>query len=238
MDDDINIRPFDYNDIGRVYDFKSPLVEGEYFALELTDTIPSGSIPVVDEDSGMCIGYLYGISGVYDVYDATGEYLGKYELPLVSPLIDPLDIILLGGWFVKNGAKLTTLLKGGGTSLVKAGTIKLTDHLISLLRGRLKIGLSPRTLKFTPKAASHMAEAERYVPITIIEKAIRYGQRGVDTKGRSALILKRYIIKIKKYRYSSKIKNLNGKNINEVKEYTLEVVVDEKTWTVTHFMYK
>ncbi|MEX5487149.1 hypothetical protein IC611_22815 [Proteus mirabilis] len=42
-----------------------------------------------------------------------------------------------------------------------------------------------------------MAEAERYVPITIIEKAIRYGQRGVDTKGRSALILKRYIIKIK-----------------------------------------
>ena len=195
MDDDINIRPFDYNDIGRVYDFKSPLVEGEYFALELTDTIPSGSVPVVDEDSGMCIGYLYGISGVYDVYDATGEYLGKYELPLVSPLIDPLDIILLGGWFVKNGAKLTTLLKGGGTSLVKAGTIKLTDHLISLLRGRLKIG-------------------------------------------RSALILKRYIIKIKKYRYSSKIKNLNGKNINEVKEYTLEVVVDEKTWTVTHFMYK
>ncbi|HBH6859240.1 TPA: hypothetical protein KUM69_001901, partial [Proteus mirabilis] len=185
MDDDINIRPFDYNDIGRVYDFKSPLVEGEYFALELTDTIPSGSVPVVDEDSGMCIGYLYGISGVYDVYDATGEYLGKYELPLVSPLIDPLDIILLGGWFVKNGAKLTTLLKGGGTSLVKAGTIKLTDHLISLLRGRLKIGLSPRTLKFTPKAASHMAEAERYVPITIIEKAIRYGQRGIDTKGRS-----------------------------------------------------
>lgn len=235
---DIDIKSFDYNDIGRVYNFKSPLHVGEYFALELTSPIPPGSVPVVDEDSGMCIGYLYGISGVYDIYDATGEHLGKYELPLESPLIDPLDIILLGGWFFKNGVKLVTLLKGGGTSLVKAGSIKLTEHLVSLLRGRLKIGLSPRTLKFTPKAASHMAEAERYVPITIIEKAIRYGRRGVDAKGRSALILKRYTIKIKKYRYSSKTKDLKDKNINEIKEYTLEVVVDEKAWTVTHFMYK
>lgn len=235
---EIDIKSFDYNDIGRAYDFKSPLPKGEYFALELTSPVPPGAVPVVDEDSGICIGYLYGFSGVYDVYDATGEYLGKYELPLESPLIDPLDIILIGGWFIKNGLKLVTLLKAGGSSLVKAGSIKLTEHLVSLLRGRLKLGLSPRTLKFTPKAAAHMAEAERYVPITIIEKAIRYGKRGIDAKGRSALVLKRYTINIKKYRYPSTTKNLQGKNINEIKEYTLEVVVDERAWTVTHFMYK
>jgi len=230
---DIDITSFDYNDIGRVYDFKSPLNVGEYFALELTSPIPPGSVPVVDEDSGMCIGYLYGISGVYDVYDASGEYLGKYELPLESPIIDPLDIILLGGWFFKNGAKLVTLLKGGGSSLVKAGSIKLSEHLVSLLRGRLKIGLSPRILKFLPQAAAHMDDVNRYVPVSLLEKAIRYGRRGPDFKAVIDKGFKRYEIKMTKFRLKDK-----GKQIYEKQEYILEVVVNERDWVIKHFMYK
>lgn len=229
---DIDIKSFDYNDIGRVYDFKSPLPVGEYFALELTAPISPGSVPVVDEDTGMCIGYLYGISGVYDVYDATGEYLGKYELPLETPLLDPLDIILLGGWFVKSGHRIVTLLKRGTSSLVKAGSIKLTEYLVSLLRGRLKIGLSPRTLKFLPKAATHMNDINRYVPVHILEKAIRFGKRGSDAKAVVDKGLKRYEIKITKFR----MKNKKEKTY-ERKEYTLEVIVNERDWTIKHFEY-
>lgn len=230
---DIDIKSFDYNDIGRVYDFKSPLPVGEYFALELTAPISPGSVPVVDEDTGMCIGYLYGISGVYDVYDATGEYLGKYELPLETPLLDPLDIILLGGWFVKNGPKIVTLLKGGTSSLVKAGSIKLTEHLVSLLRGQFKIGLSPRTLKFMPQAAAHMDDVSRYVPVSLLEKAIRFGKRGRDFKAVIDKGFKRYEIKITKFRLKDK-----GKQIYEKQEYILEVIVNERDWVIKHFMYK
>ncbi|WP_247715718.1 hypothetical protein [Morganella morganii] len=41
---EIDIKSFDYNDIGRAYDFKSPLPEGEYFALELTSPVPPGAV--------------------------------------------------------------------------------------------------------------------------------------------------------------------------------------------------
>ncbi|MBW5408005.1 hypothetical protein ACISK3_14045 [Morganella morganii] len=223
----------DANEIASVYDFKSPLAASDYFSFELTGQILPNAIPVVDESIAMCIGYLSGFSGVYDVFDAHGVYVGKYEIPLESPMIDPLDFILIGGWFFKNGSKLGHLLKVSTGSIVKAGTVKLTGYLISLLRGRLKIGLSPRTLKFLPQAAAHMNDINRYVPVTILERAIRYGKKGADFKAVIDKNFVRYEIKMIKYRLKDK-----GKGIYEKQEYILEVIVNEKDWIIKHFLYK
>lgn len=224
----------DFESSGRIYDFKSPLSANDYFSIVPESPLPPHTSPIIDEDTGMCIGYI-GPSrgGVYDIYDIDGKFVTLHELPLESPLIDPFDIVFLGLFIfksVKYGDNIIKIITKNGTT--KSISVKIGDHIISSLKGRLKIGLSPKKIKFTTATAVHMREPGRYIPVYILEKAIRYGKRSKDIEGKSGMILKKYDIKIKRSRYDK------YRNSYENKEYNLEVIVDESNWTITHFLYK
>ena len=103
---------------------------------------------------------------------------------------------------------------------------------MNTLRGRLKFGLSPETLRFSRASVEHMAESGRYVPVYILEKAIRYGRRMPDLLRKSNMKTIRYEITIRRSRYNNMAASY------ENKDYTLEVIVNERTWTITHFAYK
>lgn len=223
-----------FDNTGRIYDFKSPLNTSDYFSIVPENLLPPHTSPIIDEETGMCIGYI-GPSrgGVYDIYDLDGKFVTLYELPLESPLIDPYDIIFLGLLIfksIKYSENIIKIITKNGTT--KKISVKISSYIISSLKGRLKIGLSPRQIKFTSVTAAHMRDPGRYVPVYILEKAIRYGKRSKDIKGKSDMILKKYDVKIKRSRYDK------HRNLYENKEYNLEVVVDESNWTITHFLYK
>ncbi|MEH2920422.1 hypothetical protein ACFFL1_07565 [Samsonia erythrinae] len=224
----------DFEDSGRIYDFNSPLDINEFFSIKPEELLPPGASPIIDEETGLCIGYIgQSRGGVYDIYDINGKFVTLHELPLESPIFDPLDIILFGfivGKSLKGASNLFKITTRNG--IVKNLSVRLSENIISSLRGRLKIGLSPKSIKFTSATAAHMREPARYVPVHILEKAIRFGKRGKDLKGKSDRILKKYEIKITKTRFNK------DKKAYENKEYNLEIVVDESNWTITHYMYK
>ncbi|SCC01206.1 hypothetical protein GA0061070_100688 [Kosakonia oryziphila] len=75
-----------------------------------------------------------------------------------------------------------------------------------------------------------MQNPGRYVPLQIQEKAIRYGRRMPDPKKKPELF--RYETEI--YRL---VENKQAKGTYYYKKYTLEVLVREKDWTISHFQY-
>lgn len=106
---------------------------------------------------------------------------------------------------------------------------KISQSTVSFLRVRLKIGLHARNLKMTETAAKHMYEPGRYVPLQIQERAIRYGKRTVDPRKGKEMF--RYETRMFKLRFNKQTMDY------EYKEYTLEVVVRESDWTISHFKY-
>ncbi len=219
---------------GREYNFTSPLSNEEYFSVIPENPLPSLSSPIIDEESGLCIGYANKRGGgIYEIYDTQGNLTTLQEIPLESSLIDPLDVVFLGTLIFKGvrlGFHSFEAVTTRGRLLEFSSSF--TNQLISLLRGKLKVGLSPKALKFTTTPAQHMSERGRYIPVYILEKAVRYGKRMPDVKGNSGRILKKYVIRIKRTRLDKKY------NIYENKEYNLEVVIDESSWTITHFQYQ
>ncbi|WP_187649559.1 hypothetical protein, partial [Xenorhabdus indica] len=174
-----------------------------------------------------------GLSSLQVIYYFESLFIGLHELPLETPLIDPFDLIFFGGFIIKklaSGGRFFQALTSRGAYVNLS--IRLGEHLINILKGRLKIGLSAKKIKFALVPAKHMREPGRYVPVHILEKAIRYGKRMPDSIGKSSVKLQRYEIKMYKNRYNSKSHKY------ENKEYNLEVVVDEKNWTIVHFLYK
>ncbi|UIA85512.1 hypothetical protein LU604_12525 [Erwinia tracheiphila] len=95
----------------------------------------------------------------------------------------------------------------------------------------MKTGLSARNLKMTEASAKHMYNPGRYVPLQLQEKAIRYGRRTPDPRKSPGL-----------FRYETEMYRLaedkSRKGYYFYKRFILEVVVREKDWTVTHFLYK
>jgi len=183
---------------GQYYSFTSPLDDGMFFSIPPDKKIPGYYSPIVDEDEGLCVGYMHkGTSTLYDIYDYNGDFVNRFEPPLETPWVDPLDIILMGPVIIKGfrlgleSFKLIT--KRGAVVLVSS---YITRHWTTLLRGRMKWGLSSGALKFSATPARHMAEAGRYVPVAILERAIRYGKRLPDVSGKSGKILQRYEIKL------------------------------------------
>ncbi|WP_115826796.1 hypothetical protein [Xenorhabdus cabanillasii] len=82
------------SDSGRYYSFNSPLPGDEFFSTEPQKNKDkmANSSPIIDDETGLCIGYLYSRGGgLYEVYDVNGEYTGLHELPLETPLIDPFS---------------------------------------------------------------------------------------------------------------------------------------------------
>ncbi|HEI8865254.1 TPA: hypothetical protein SLG40_000712 [Serratia odorifera] len=177
----------------------------------------------------MCIGYSVAQApGLWRIYDADGVFLRLEEAPLESPLIDPTDLVLIAFGAFRLLRAGQALLESG---IKTAVTVKLSQAAISILRGRLKMGLSARALKMTATPAKHMLNPGRYVPLQLQEKVIRYGKRMPDPKNAPGLFLyKSEIYKL--------VENRAKKGSYFYKKYTLEVLVREKDWTITHFLYK
>lgn len=225
---------------GRHYNFSSPLESGIFFSIIPDHPIPYNSVPIMDEDEGLCIGYAHkNRSSLIDIYDYNGEFINRYEPPLESPLIDPLDIIFLGPIILKCirfGFKSLKVIANRNTII--RGSSFISQHWINILHGRMKWGLSAKNLKFSATPAKHMQEPGRYVPVRILEIAIRYGKRSPDKIGKSKIKLMNYQIKIRKNKVrKGKVNGFEGSEIYETHDYLLTVVVNEADWTIAHFIY-
>ncbi|MGC1058615.1 hypothetical protein WKH49_17965 [Pantoea agglomerans] len=211
-------------DPGRYYTFQSPLSGNVFFELR-PRVLPRNAQPVLDESSGMCIGYSVAQApGLWQIYDVQGHFVRLEEAPLETPLIDPTDIALLAFGVFQIFRAGRALLEAGTRAAISA---RLSQATIMFLRARLKTGLSACNLKMTETAARHMYEPGRYVPLHIQERAIRYGRRMADPRNGEGM-----------YRYETEMYKLHRKkNITEYKKYTLEVVVRVSDWTITHFKY-
>ncbi|MGB8498923.1 MAG: hypothetical protein WCD85_13110 [Pantoea agglomerans] len=187
--------------------------------------LPRNAQPVLDESSGMCIGYSVAQApGLWQIYDVQGHFVRLEEAPLETPLIDPTDIALLAFGVFRIFRAGRALLEAGTRAAISA---RLSQATIMFLRARLKTGLSACNLKMTETAARHMYEPGRYVPLHIQERAIRYGRRMADPRNGEGM-----------YRYETEMYKLHRKkNITEYKKYTLEVVVRVSDRTITHFKY-
>jgi hypothetical protein len=212
---------------GRVFTFRSNLPVGEYFEFRPRNP-PLNSKPILDDESGMCIGYsVTQAPGLWQIYDADGVFLRLEEAPLESPLIDPTDLALIAFGAFRLFRAGQALLESG---IKKAVTVKLSQASISILRGRLKMGLSARTIRMSESSAKHMLTPGRYVPLQIQEKVIRYGTRTPDPLKKPGI-----------FRYESRIYKLVEDRQNKgsyiYKSYRLEVLVREADWTIMHFQY-
>lgn len=211
---------------GRYYTFESRLPQGEFFELRPSH-LPRNAKPVTDETSGMCIGYTVAQApGLWQIYDVQGHFVRLEEAPLETPLIDPTDIALFAFGVFRILRTGRVLFESGARTAI---TARISQGTISLLRGRLKIGLHARNLKMTETAARHMLEPSRYVPLQIQERAIRFGKRMADPRKGEGM-----------FRYETRMFKLcfNKQTMEyEYKQYTLEVVVRESDWTISHFKY-
>lgn len=212
---------------GRYYTFQSKLRPGEYFEFRPRN-VPLKSKPIVDDESGMCIGYSVAQAvGLWQIYDANGIFVQLEEAPLETPLIDPTDLALIAFGAFRLFRFGKTLLESGVKTAV---TVKLSHATVSILRGRLKMGLSARALKMTETSAKHMLNPGRYVPLQIQEKVIRYGTRMPDPLKKPGV-----------FRYEARMYKLVEDKQNKgnyfYKPYRIEVLVREKDWTIMHFQY-
>ncbi|CNB85697.1 hypothetical protein [Yersinia pseudotuberculosis] len=217
-----------FKEKGKHYTFRSPLPQGEFFEFR-QHTPPHNAKPIVDDESGMCIGYsVIQAPGLWRIYDIDGILVRLEEAPLESPLLDPTDLVLIGLGVFRILRTGVTLLEAGTKT---AASVKLSQSVTQLLRSRFKLGLSVHNLKMTETSARHMLNSGRYVPIQLMEKAIRYGTRAADPKKISGQFIYRTdIYKLVKRRVGNEIKYVYEK-------FRLHVVVREKDWTIMHFHY-
>lgn len=199
---------------------------GEYFAIKAQYPLPVNVQPIVDDTTSLCIGYseLYS-PGLWRIYDCDGRFITMEEAPLEAGF-GPLEfsILTLGSFrLLSAGRSLFDL-----TIKAQPG-ITLSQGVQNLLRGRFKTGLSPSDIKFTRTTIERMKSPGRFIPVQIIEKAIRYGSRRPDTKGIEGL----FEYRVPMVRLVRRIRN--NRVVYERKEFTLSVVVREKDWTVMHF---
>ncbi|HYI47031.1 MAG TPA: DUF4157 domain-containing protein [Allosphingosinicella sp.] len=199
--------------------------------------VPLGSRPVVDEESGVVVGFRGGGSGLWMIYDLQGNVVETGEAPLESPLIDPIDLVAggitaLGRGIFRAGAPAVvrsigaagvTGGRGAVNALVRSGVAvalrALTRRAVTALRAAYR-ALRFARLNFTRTAALRMADPARHVPVQILQLALRYGARSADPQGVAGAF--RYVIPMFR----------NGT------QYTLEVVIREADRMVLHFLYR
>ena len=217
----------DLNEHGQYYTFISALRQGEYFAITPHFQLPHNAQPIVDDQTNVCIGYSVAQApGLWQIYDSDGRFTTLEESPLEAPLIDPLDIALfMFGAFrlLRTGQ---ALLEGVAANRIK---VALSGATLSILRGRFKAGLSATSLKFTRKTAARMADPGRFIPVQILERAVRFGTRHPDPEKVAGL----FVYRIGMTRLSKKM--VGNEIVYIPKRYTLHVLVKERDWTVMHF---
>ena len=214
-------RPF-YNGLEPVVPFTelTPSPSKGIFELRFNN-IPSDAVPVFDEDVGAVVGYRQEDFGVFKTFDLNGDLVDIQELPLEKPLLDPIDLITIGGIVAVSVRKA---LQAGGilfsTSAAGRKAIELlSQSTVQSLRAVFR-RTATGTLKFTATTAARMGDKNRFVPVHILKMAIRYGRRVADPKGtRGAFMYKIPMLR-------------NGRR------FTLEVVIRVRDRTVLHFVYK
>ncbi|MEQ1907741.1 MAG: hypothetical protein ABMA15_02915 [Vicinamibacterales bacterium] len=198
-----------------------PVSPDTFFSVAHPGIRPSAK-PVYDEASHAVVGYVYESQGYFEYYDLDGNRVATDEIGLEQPLLDPIDLLFIGGGLVRGISK--GIVRGGATVAARTGarmTLRaLTTAVITAMRASFKSLISTRTLRFTATTAARMASKERHVPVHILQLAIKFGKREADPKKIAGLF--RYTIRMFR----------NGR------PYTLEIVVREKDWTVMHFLYK
>ncbi|MDA8521048.1 hypothetical protein [Acidovorax sp. NCPPB 4044] len=197
--------------------------------------IPPTARRIVDEQMGGCIGYAdEGARGVWHIYNAVGQKVAIEEIPLEASPIDPFDVLIIGGLLLKVGRWGWIARKNGTKAMATTGTA-VVQKFAKLLRAKL-LAPKARQLKFTRTAAQHMAEPGRFVPIYILEGAIRLGARTADPQRIKGLYM--YRAEMIKLRKTNVVINGRVEVRYFSQKYKLEVLVREADWTISHFLYK
>lgn len=107
---------YNEEDIAQFYNFKNPLPNDEFFEFRPLG-IPSNGQPILDEETGSCIGYsVLRSRGIWEIYDSNGSFIRLEESPLESPIIAPSDLILVGAGVFKAFKYGKSALKATSTS--------------------------------------------------------------------------------------------------------------------------
>lgn len=193
---------------GQYSDFKSPLSEGEFFAIPAESSLPEGVKPVIDKSAGLCIGYLYGMNNIYHLYDIKGYYQAMYALSPESALFDPLDLLLVSGILAEPDGKASFLMRNGTIRAVNSGSAVLNMQIIPALMSRPDLNRK-RKIKYAPLAARAMTERSRYIPAYILDRTIK---KGKQTKIATAVYggdLFTCFMKIKKFSNNGQCQDVN-----------------------------
>jgi len=212
----------------------SPLhVTNETFFIPIR-SLPSNAKPIIDEESGECVGFVSDMANVWHFYDIAGLEVKIYEPPLEKPFIDPLDLLFIGEVGFKLIRAGIRVIARSTAELVAISTLTKTinKEILPILRSRLRGFSSAKGLKFTDVTARHMNEPGRFVPVNILRLAIKYGKRTGDPKSFTHVF--RYETPMS--RIVKRITKSGGEEYVRA-TYTLEVVVRESDWTIIHFMY-
>jgi hypothetical protein len=219
--------PYSGSEVGKPLS-ASPLRIADIVFAAAIPSVPLDSHPIIDDTSGMCIGYAHEREkNVWHIFDVSGQYVGIEEAPLETPIFDPSDLILIGPTAIKflRAGFSTTMRLAAGHAVISAAS-KMISRTFPLLRSRLQ-GLSVKSLRFTETTAKHMANPGRFVPIHILYLAIKHGKRMADPQRVAGVF--RYEIPMSRF--------IKRGSVYAREQKTLEIVVREADWTILHFMY-
>ncbi|MBW5406050.1 hypothetical protein FNH25_04150 [Morganella morganii] len=198
-----------FNEIsGQYSDFKSPLSEGEFFAIPAESSLPEGVKPVIDKSAGLCIGYLYGMNNIYHLYDIKGYYQAMYALPPEAALFDPLDLLLVSGILAEPDGQASFLMRNGTSRAVSSGGAVLNMQIIPALKGRPDLSRKIK-IKYAPLAARAMTERSRYIPAYILDRAIKKGKQAKISTVVYGENLFTCSLKIKKFSNNGQCQDIN-----------------------------
>lgn len=187
-----------------------------------SDTVPLDARPVFDDTQRVIVGWQWESgNGFRLVATPDGRVVSRVEKGMEHPLIDPIDIVLIIGSFLRilgRGAA-----RGGALLLESRAARLLAVKELSEETASVLIRHSEATaripLLFTKTVLGHMANPKRFVPVQIIKMAIAHGARSPDPRGVAGLF--RYFIKMTR----------NGK------DFGLEVILRDSDQTVVHVLY-
>ena len=166
-------------------------------------------MPVFDEEIGAVIGYKTQSQGIIKILGKKGQTISLEEVPLKSPIMSPIDIIYFAGLAVISVRKIIHLASttSGKAAVGQLSIAALSKNTLSKLRTVFKSTPSVH-LSFTRSTVKNMKNPDRYVPLHILQLAVKYGRRSVDPRGTPEA--NKYTIPIR----IKDSKRPNGKNYN------------------------